>query len=102
MPHNKKINIKEAQKVINEIAQFGDIIPSIHCWNKGKGQRNYSIQDIRYVLMNGLVNEQPEYDKVHNGWKYKVEGKTIDGDESIVITAILSHRELLIITVFNK
>jgi len=48
------------------------------------------------------VNEPPEYDKFYHNWKYKVEGKTIEGDKAIVITVILSHRALLAITIMPK
>ena len=99
---DNKLSNKEAQRKINEIATLGDIIPAYHYYEKGKEIRNYSLQDVRYILKKGKVTDPPEYDEFHRDWEYNVEGKTIDGDEAIVVLAIISHRELKVITVKPK
>jgi len=41
-----------------------------------------------------------EFDNERRNWKYRIKGEDIDGDEGIVITAIVSSYKLVIITVF--
>ena len=98
----KKLTPNAAQTKIREIAKFGDVILTSHCLLDSMENRSYSIHDVDLVLKKGTVNEPPEYDKFYHNWKYKVEGKTIEGDKAIVITVILSHRALLAITIMPK
>ena len=99
---NKKLTSKEAQKKIREIAKWGSVIWTRHIFYDSMNDRNYSSQDIDFILREGTVKEPPEYDKDYCNWKYKVEGKAIDGDRAIVITVIQSYRELLAITIMHK
>lgn len=99
--NNKKLTLQEAQSKIREIAKLGSVIWTDHYYDR-TNYRNYSSQDIDFILQEGTVKEPPEYDEDHCNWKYKVEGKTIDGDRAIVITVILSYRELLAITIMPK
>lgn len=99
--NNKKLTLQEAQSKIREIAKWGSVIWTDHHYDR-TNYRNYSSQDINFILQEGTVKEPPEYDEDHCNWKYKVEGKTIDGDIAIVITVILSYQELLAITIMPK
>ena len=98
---NNRLSISDAQARIREIAKNGFITPSYHCRNDHP-ERNYSLVDVEYILRNGVVTKEPEYDPRHQNWKYRVEGKTIDDDEAVAITVIISHRELNVITVYPK
>ena len=96
-----RLTPKEAQETIRGIAKVGSIIPSKHCFYDSMGKRNYSTQDLEFVLKNGEVKKEPEWDNDHSNWKYEVEGKAIEGDKAIVITVILSHRELRAVTIMS-
>jgi len=85
--------IKEAESLIRGIGTFGNIKPLPHCWKRMR-QKNYDLQDIYFLLSTGKINEPPEYDENLDNWKWKVEGKVIDGDKATVIVIIVSHREL--------
>lgn len=98
----KKLTPLEAQTKIRDIAKLGSIIPTYHCFCDSMDIRSYSIHDLELVLKKGTVKEHPEYDEKYRNWKYKVEGRAIDGDQAIVITVILSYRELLAITIMPK
>jgi hypothetical protein len=65
-------------------------------------RRNYTTDDLYFVLKNGKVREEPQWSKKFSNWKYKVEGRAIEGDEAVVITVIISHRELLAVTFMPK
>lgn len=62
-------------------------------------QRGYSDQDVLHVLETGLIKNK-EFDSTRGSWKYRVEGEDIDGDDGVVITAIVSSSQQVIITVF--
>ena len=95
-------DINEAEKQIRNIAKFGSIIPSYHCFRDSMANRDYDVQDLEKVLLNGKINAPPEYDSKYNNWKFKVEGLTTEDDIAVVVTVIVSHRELFCITIFDK
>lgn len=92
----------KAQQKIRGIVKLGEITPTYHYNDKGRNIRNYSLQDVKYILENGTVMEPPVFDRDYQNWKCRVEGKSISGDVAVVITAIASHRELIVISVFLK
>jgi hypothetical protein len=91
----------EAGPEINGIAKLGFITPSRHLTDRMR-ERGYDSQDLDQILSFGKVKKPPEYDKEHGHWKYKVEGNTIDGEKATVVVAILSHNEILGITIMDK
>jgi hypothetical protein len=91
----------EAESQIRRIAKFGSVIPASH-FDEQSHLRNYDTSNIYHLLTHGKVTESPEYNKEFNNWKCKVEGNLIDGEKATIIVAILSHRELLCITIMDK
>ena len=61
--------------------------------------RNFTDQDVIHILETGNITSK-EYNGIQGNWKYKVSGNDIDGDEGIIVTAILTSQSQLIITVF--
>lgn len=92
----------EAQQKIRDIAKLGFVNRSDHCFFDSMGNRNYSDQDLEFILRNGQVIGEPIWDEKHANWKYEVEGRSIEGDNALIPTVILSHRELLAITIMSK
>ena len=92
----------EATERIRDIARFGTVTLSSHCWRDSMRKRGFDFQDLLRVLITGGVHEHPDLDPVTSEYKYKVEGYTLDDDNDAVtvITVILSHRELKAVTVF--
>jgi len=102
MTDNKyRLSPQKAQQKIREIAKLGWITPRPHCQIRME-ERGFDIQDLEYLLSKCIVTKPPEYDKKHNGWKYKATGYAIDGDKAAVITVIVSHRELACITIMDE
>lgn len=87
----------EAIGLICHILDHGRTIFSDHAFERME-ERKFTIQDVEAILENGRVIEQ-EFDKTRKNWKYKVSGKTIDHEQGVVISAVLSDREQMIITV---
>lgn len=96
--NNDKLSSKETLDTIRDIAQLGNVILTGHVKRRMR-ERDYSIDDIVLILSKGEIIEPPEYDKEYNNWKWKVQGHAIEGDQAAVIVVILSHRELLCLTI---
>lgn len=96
-----RLSAKQAERKINEIARFGFITPTDHLTDRMQ-ERDYDSQDLEQILSFGKVKKPPEYDKEHSQWKYKVEGNTIEGEKATVVVAILSHNEIVGITIMDK
>ena len=60
-----------------------------------------SIFDVEAALLNGEIVER-QRDEFTREPKYLVAGKTIDGDEIVVVTKIGFSGKLIIITVFKE
>jgi hypothetical protein len=59
-----------------------------------------TIPDIKHVLINGRrAKEKDMYSNEWQGWKYAIQGKTMDNKEIRVIVAF--EKQMLIITVFK-
>jgi len=99
---NNILTPEEAERKIQEIATYADIIPAYHYYEKGLALRNYSLQDVRHALKNGKIVDPPEYDDFYRNWEYNVEGRTIDGDEVIAVVVIINHRTVKVITIKPK
>ncbi len=91
----------EAKDKILFILNDGMLELSVHCRRESMPKREVTMLDVVNALKAGEIRRGPEWDDVHNNWKYRVEGKDIDGDELIAITLIIeSDLTLYIVTVF--
>lgn len=92
----------DATKLMREIVRYGDIRYSRHCREESMPDSNFTFQDLETVLLNGEVTNPPERDEKAGNFKYKVVGRTAEGDSTIAITIFLDHRSILIVTVFSE
>jgi len=96
-----RLSAKQAERKINEIARLGFIIPTDHLTDR-MGERDYNFRDLERILSFGKVDKPPEYDEEYGQWKYKVEGKTTEGEKATVVVAIVGHNEIVGITIMDK
>lgn len=97
-----KLAPKEAERKINGIAKIAFITSTDHFFEQMR-KRGYDAQDMDQVLSFGKVRKLPaEFDEKHDNWKYKVEGNVVGGEKATVVVTILSHNEILCITVMDK
>lgn len=87
---------------IHSILQTGRLIIRSHCRDQML-ERNVDDLDIRKVLEeNGTISSQPEWDKMHQKWKYKVDGYDLVGDQLSVVVNIVEENWIVVtITVFG-
>ena len=92
------ITPEEIKARIIEILNYGRLILSGHVKQR-MNERNYSINDIKYILRHGdIVNIKEEgKDKYH----CEVHGEDLEGDNGAVITIVAKNTELIILTVLG-
>jgi len=96
-----ELSSEEATREIRGIAKLGSVIPSKHILYDHP-ERNYDMNDVELVLSAGKIRKPPEYDKEYDNWVYCMEGNAVEGDKATVVVTILSHREILCITIKPK
>lgn len=91
----------KATELINKITTYADCTVDLtdHC-RKKMLERNFDFQDLLLVLSNGKVKAPAEYEEKHGNYKYRVEGSTLDDDDTTLVTVILGPRILRVITVY--
>ena len=62
-------------------------------------ERNIDLQDVLFVLMQGIIRKPAEFDVRFQQWRYKVEGRSPDGPELAVIITFLEEDGTLVLTV---
>lgn len=91
----------EAKEKIALILDEGAIELSFHCRSESMRKRGVTMLDIVATLKTGDIRRAPEWDGEHSNWKYRVEGKDIEGDELTAVTLIIeTDMQLYIVTVF--
>lgn len=91
-----------AIKKIRFILSNGRLIITRHCRNDSMPLRNVDDLDIIKVLeKNGVINRKPEFDRQHQRWKYRVDGRDLEGDPLAVVVNIIEDDCVVVtITVF--
>jgi Domain of unknown function (DUF4258) len=96
-----KLSANDAKRIILLILEEGTIELSFHCRSERMQARGVTMLDLVTALKNGEIRREPEWDEERYNWKYRVEGKDIEGDDLIAITIIIdAEMELFIVTVF--
>ena len=86
------------RKILNEGGYF---VVSKHCRRESMREDNVDRQDIEILLLeSGRIEREPEWDREHQNYKYRVEGLDDYGDELVVIVVIEGSNRLKIVTVF--
>lgn len=85
----------QALKNIKKNLRSGETVPTSH-FKERMAQRKVSMQDVIYILKKGAIFIEPELDIKINQWKYKVEGKTIDGEPLAIVIGLEAQRNTLI------
>ena len=98
---NNGLSPEAATREIRGIAKFGSVTPTNHILYDHP-ERNYDMQDVEEVLLNGQVREPPEWDEEYENWRYKVRGHATNGKATTVVVVMLDHREILGITIMPK
>jgi hypothetical protein len=83
----KRYSKAEALKVIRNILKNGAVIPSSHVQGRML-QKGFDMQDILHAIRTGAIYTEPEIHPKTGRWTYKIEGKTIDGNNINILIDI--------------
>jgi hypothetical protein len=94
VPFDDPYDFVRAMRRIKSLVQNGDFVPHPHL-TKRMLERGIDIFDIQNVIRTGRITEisQPR-----TAWRYRIEGKTIEGDKAACV--IEMDKPLLILTAF--
>src|SRR5437660_7898534 len=92
----------KAKKKIIEIMETGNMDLSSHTVRERMIERGADVNDIKHALYVGEIRHKPDWSEEYQNWKYRFEGKDIDG---IALTVIVSHDHdnyrIKIVTIFD-
>ena len=97
---SKKLDDIQVIEIVREISRFGDIIYSSHVKQRML-ERGYTNRDIIYILKHGRIIKK-EFNQDRQNWRYTFQCEDIDGTPGAVVTAILDHRTILLVTVLGE
>lgn len=95
----KPLPSDDALDLIRKHFNDGNIIPTKHFKNQIK-KRNISMQDVILVVKNGTIKRKAEKDLITSSWKYRVEGQSIDGEDTAIIISIEDEETSTLVTAF--
>lgn len=90
----------DAEALVRHCLESGFIIPSRHFRDELEAD-NLDMLDAKYVLKHGHIYREPEIDVKTREWKYRIEGKTIDGARIAVVFCFKTTDTCFCITVFS-
>jgi hypothetical protein len=90
-----------ATEMIRGIAKYGSVKHSDHCRYESMPDRNFSGQDLQILLEEGTVYEAPVRDEKTGDFKYKMVGKTLEGEPVTAIVVLADHRSLSVVTIYG-
>lgn len=91
----KRYAKSQVVKLVRKNLVNGEVVITAH-FKQRMALRKVSMQDVIYVLKTGAIFDEPELDLKINQWKYKVEGKTIDGALLAIVVALEPNKNILI------
>lgn len=93
----EEIDDEKALALIRRVALGGNMIYGRHVKQRMR-ERNFTIQDILFILQNGVLAGK-EYKEEFKNWVYSIRGVDLEGGEGRVVTAFISESTIQIITV---
>ncbi|MFZ5763116.1 MAG: DUF4258 domain-containing protein [Thermodesulfobacteriota bacterium] len=93
----EEIDDEKALALIRRAATGRNLVYGRHVKQR-MHERNFTIQDILYILQNGELSGK-EYKEEYENWTYSIRGLDLEGEEGRVVTAIISEYSIQIITV---
>lgn len=61
------------------------------------------MNDAHYILENGVVYDEPEFNLNHANWTYRVDGCPIDSKSKVIlVVSFIGDRKIKLITIFKR
>lgn len=89
----------EAELLVRHCLTDGQVIFGSH-FREELAKERLEISDAKYVLKHGHIFREPEIDIKTGEWKYRIEGKTPDGERLGIVFSFKAIDACFVITVF--
>jgi hypothetical protein len=78
----------EAYQAIQKLLELRDSISFTEHARRRARERNFTVDDIRRVLINGAVSPRPHWDERYRNWTYTVSGVDYDNVPLVIVIAL--------------
>ena len=95
----KCLSRSEAQRLVRHCLSDSKVIFGRH-FRDELAADGFDIQDAVAVLRTGQIYNEPEVDVKTREWKYRIEGKSIDGDRLAIVFCFKTIDTCFCITAF--
>ncbi len=95
----KCLSRSEAGDLARQCVENGFVVITRHAKQR-LIERGFTTLDVERVLAKGCVYKAPEFDIKFREWKYRLEGKTVDDEELILVICFKPQPAAFVITVF--
>ena len=96
---SKKLDDNQVKEIVKEIIRFGNIVYGRHVRQRML-ERGYTTRDLLYIFKEGRIIKN-NFNHDRQNWSYTFQCEDLDGTPGAVVTAILDHRTLFLITVLG-
>jgi len=96
----ERLSRPEAVKLLRECLRIGKIIPGKH-FRDELAAEGLILPDALRVLKTGNIFHEPECDLKTGDWKYRVEGREVDGKWLAIVFCFRATDTAFLITVFS-
>jgi uncharacterized protein DUF4258 len=84
----KALSLVEAHEAIHRILEHRDAISFSHHLRERMRQRAFTMDDVRRVLLYGVVRPSPQWNAEYEHWVYLVSGTDYDNDPLAIVVAL--------------
>lgn len=96
----ERLSRQEAVKLLRECVRIGKIIPGKH-FRDELAKEGLIFPDALRVLKTGQIYKEPEPDPKTGEWKYRVEGREVDGKWLAIVFCFKATDTAFLITLFS-
>ena len=97
---NAPLSAGKAKQALNRCLDEGEVVYSRH-FRQELVNDELTMQDVLAVCRSGAITMPPESDIKTGEWKYRIEGRSVDGIGCAVVFSFRSERSVFI-TVFRR
>lgn len=96
----ERLSRQDAVKLLRECVRVGKIIPGKH-FRDELAAEGLIFPDALRVLKTGQIYNEPEPDSKTGEWKYRIEGREVDGKWLAIVFCFKATDTAFLITVFS-
>jgi len=91
-------DFKRVERLIRRISKYGDLgLVFTNHIRESMNKRDFTTSDILKVLSTGELKKKREFDDMYQNWKYRIEGKDVEGEKLTLIFSITQEEDAIIL-----